>query len=194
MADAGDIRAAGKTTTLLPQLRRLVLEHLLEPISAAGLARRLSIPRQRLNYHLRQLEKDGLVECVQERRKGNCTERLLKATARVFVIVPGAPGQPDASTDPFSVAYLAAASARTLQDIAELESRAQAEGRRLTTLTIETEIRFASTASRVDFAADLADAVARLTAKYHDPAAPAGRRYRLLAAVHPAATHSKSTA
>jgi DNA-binding transcriptional ArsR family regulator len=192
--DVSYIRGAGQAATLLKPLRRLVLEHLAEPDSAAGLAKRLNLPRQRLNYHLRELEKQGLVACVEERRKGNCTERLLKATARAFVITPEALGAlgrpPDGTGDQFSAAYLAAAAARTIQDVAELESRAQAEGRKLATLTIETEIRFASTTSRAAFAEDLADALARLTAKYHDEASPAGRRFRLLAAVHPSVPNS----
>jgi DNA-binding transcriptional ArsR family regulator len=109
MADVSYIRAADQAATLLKPLRRLVLEHLDAPDSAAGLARRLKIPRQRLNYHLRALEKDGLVACVEERRKGNCTERMLKATARAFVITPealGALGRPREGTgDQFSAAY-----------------------------------------------------------------------------------------
>lgn len=189
MADLEFIRAADRAALLLKPMRRLLVEHLREPESAAGLARRLKIPRQRLNYHLRELEKQGLVACVEERRRGNCTERLLKATARAFVITPealGALSQPaDAEPDRFSAAYLASAASRTLRDMADLSARAAVEGRRLATLTIETEIRFASTASRAAFADDLADALARLAARYHDEAAPAGRRFRLVTLVHP---------
>jgi len=61
-------------------------------VITAGLARKLGLPRQRLNYHLRALEDAGLVELVEERRKGNCFERLLRATARSFVISPEALG------------------------------------------------------------------------------------------------------
>ena len=197
MADVSYIRAAHQAATLLKPLRRLVLEHLDAPDSAAGLARRLNIPRQRLNYHLRELEKEGLLECVEERRKGNCTERMLKATARAFVITPEALGAlgraPDGGGDQFSAAYLAAAAGRTIQEIAELEGRARTEGRKLATLTIESEIRFASTASRAAFAEDLADAVARLVAKYHDDTAAAGRRFRLLTCVHPTTSRPAST-
>ena len=78
--------------TALRGTRRTLLAALAEPDSAAGLARRLGLPRQRLNYHLRALEKAGLLECVEERRKGNCTERILRATARSFVISPDALG------------------------------------------------------------------------------------------------------
>jgi DNA-binding transcriptional ArsR family regulator len=197
MADVSYIRAADRAVSVLKPLRRLVLEHLDAPDSAAGLARRLKIPRQRLNYHLRELEKEGLLECVEERRKGNCTERMLRATARAFVITPEALGvlgrPPQGTTDQFSAAYLASAAGRTIQDIAELEGRAHAEGRKLATLTIESEIRFASTASRAAFAEDLADAVARLVAKYHDDTAAAGRRFRLLACVHPSVHRPPST-
>jgi DNA-binding transcriptional ArsR family regulator len=43
---------------------------LTEPGSATTLAGKLDLPRQKLNYHLRALEKHGLVELVEERRKG----------------------------------------------------------------------------------------------------------------------------
>ena len=189
MAEMEVIRGAEQAALALQPMRRLLLTHLVTPESASGLARRLGIPRQRLNYHLRELEKGGLLECVEERRKGNCTERVLRTTARFFVISPEALGalgeQGEVSGDRFSSGYLANAAARTLRDVTELRERAATEGRKLATLTIEAEIRFASTASRAAFAEDLADAVARLTAKYHDEAAPAGRRFRLLACAHP---------
>ena len=196
MAEMKFIRQPGRVALMLQPMRRMVLAHLADPDSAAGLSRRLGIPRQRLNYHLRELEKEGLLECVEERRKGNCTERILRATARSFVISPdalGALGEPqEQSADRFSADYLASAAARTLRDVGNLRERAAQEGRKLATLTVETEIRFASTASRAAFAEDLADAVARLAARYHDDTAPAGRRFRLLACVHPAVTPQKT--
>jgi DNA-binding transcriptional ArsR family regulator len=192
MADLEFIRAPQRAALMLHPMRRMVLEQLKAPDSAAGLSRRLNIPRQRLNYHLRELEKEGLLECVEERRKGNCTERILKASARAFVITAEALGalgqQPGDPPDRFSAAYLTAAANRAVRETADLSERAAAEGRRLATLTIEAEIRFASTASRAAFADDLADAIARLAAKYHDDHAPAGRRFRLLAMAHPVST------
>ncbi len=190
MADLQFISAPERAAVALKPIRRRILAELKEPDSAAGLARRLDLPRQRLNYHLRELERQGFLECVEERRKGNCTERIVKATARAFVITPealGALGESgDAGGDRFSAAYLARAAGRTLRDIADLSARATSEKRRIATLTLETEIRFSSTASRAAFADDLSDAIARIVAKYHDDAAPAGRRFRLVTLVHPA--------
>jgi DNA-binding transcriptional ArsR family regulator len=175
----------------LDRTRRMLLGALVEPDSAAGLARRLGVPRQRLNYHLRELERCGLVECVEERRKGNCTERVLRATARSFVISPEALGAlgPTAATaeDRLSASYAIAVAARTIQEVSALDTRARREQKRLATLAIDAEIRFASADTRAAFAAELSDAIGNLVAKYHDDAAAGGRRFRLLAVVHPAA-------
>lgn len=183
------IQRPESAAALLDRTRQKLLAHLAEPDSAAGLARRLRIPRQRINYHLRALERAGLVELVEERRKGNCLERVVRATARTFLISPEALGElgltARTATDRLSSAYLLAAAGRTIRDVATLEARARREGKRLATLTLEADVRFASAESRAAFAEELADAVTRLAAKYHDERAPGGRRFRLLAAIHP---------
>jgi DNA-binding transcriptional ArsR family regulator len=188
------IHGPGKAALVLQRTRRDLLAHLREPDSAAGLARKLGVPRQRLNYHLRELEREGFLECVEERRKGNCTERVLRATARSFIINPdalGALGLPaDADGDRFSASFLLATAARTLRDVASLEARARADGKRLSTLTLDTEIRFPSAAARAAFAQDLTDLVAKLVARYHDARTQGGRRFRLVATVHPAAPNA----
>jgi DNA-binding transcriptional ArsR family regulator len=185
------VREAGQAAAMLQSTRRLLLSHLGEPQSAAALSRKLGLPRQRLNYHLRELEREGLAECVEERRKGNCTERLLRATARSFVISPEALGSlgstPDAAADRFSAAYLIAAASRVIRDLAEMEPRARAAGKRLATFTVETEVRFANAEARARFAEELAAAVSTLAARYHDESAPGGRAFKVLAAAHPAA-------
>ena len=191
------IRGAERASTLLNRTRRELVEQLTEPDSASGLARRLGLPRQRINYHLRELERQGLVECVEERRKGNCTERLVRATARSFGISPealGLVGSSHASQDRGSAAYLMGAAARTLQDVAALDARARHEGKTLATLTLEADVRFASAASRAAFASDLADAVARLVARHHDARAPGGRPFRIMTCIHPAASNTASPA
>jgi DNA-binding transcriptional ArsR family regulator len=183
------VRHPDAAAALLDPVRQQLLHQLIEPDSAAGLARRLRLPRQRINYHLRALETAGLVELVEERRKGNCMERVVRATARAFVISPEAIGAlgptAESAGDRLSSAHLIASAGRAIRDVAALEARARQEGKRVATLTLDTEVRFASAAARAAFADELADAVARLAAKYHDERAPGGRRFRLLAAVHP---------
>lgn len=186
----GVVRGAHQARVLLGHNRRQLLDALAEPDSAAGLARRLSLPRQRLNYHLKLLEREGLVELVETRRKGNCTERLMRATARAFVISPEALGGPDlatpASGDRASVGALVGAAADAIRRVASLDARARSAGKRLATLTLDSEIRFASAEARARFTDELLALTGRLAAKYHDETARGGRRFRLLTLVHPA--------
>jgi DNA-binding transcriptional ArsR family regulator len=183
------VRSADSAAALLDPTRQQLLAHLREPDSATGLARRLKLPRQRINYHLKVLEGAGLVELVEERRKGNCLERVVRAAARTFIISPEALGELGPSTelaaDRLSSAYLIAAAGRAIRDVAVLEDKAKREGKRVATLTLETDVRFASAEARARFAEELTDAVARIAARYHDDRAPGGRPFRLLTAVHP---------
>jgi DNA-binding transcriptional ArsR family regulator len=183
------ITGADQAVVALQRTRRQLLAHLAEPDSAAGLARRLGVPRQRLNYHLRELEREGFVELVEERRKGNCVERIVRATARAFVISPDALGElgatPEEAADRFSSTYLVSAAARAMRDVAALQAGATRAGKRLSTFTLETDVRFATAEARAQFAEELANAVAALAARYHDGRNPRGRRFRVLAAIHP---------
>ena len=187
------VRGPDRAALILQKTRRQVLAHLHQPDSAAGLARKLGLPRQRLNYHLRELEREGLVELVEERRKGNCIERVVRATAQSYVISPEALGalaslgaDANAAGDRLSAAYLMTAAAATLRDVATLDERAKREGTRIATLTIHTDVRFANAAARAAFAGELGDLLNALVAKYHDDHTSGGRRFRLLTAIHPA--------
>src|SRR5947209_19482239 len=74
----------------LEPVRSRLLSELAEPASAAALAARLGLARQKVNYHLRALEAHGLVEVAERRRWGGLTARLLVATAASYVVSPGA--------------------------------------------------------------------------------------------------------
>jgi hypothetical protein len=153
--------------------------------------------RQKAKYHLRALESHGLVELVEERRKGNCTERVLRATAASYVISPTALAAvaPDPSRQPDqrSARWLLAVAGRLVLEVGELITGAGAAKKPLATLGIDSEIRFASARDRAAFAAELADAVNGLVAKYHDEAAPGGRRHRFVVALHPTITKNKES-
>ena len=78
-----------------------------------------------------------------------------------------------------------AVAARTISEVSSLDVRARAEDRRISTLTIDSEIRFASPESRAAFAAELTNRLTELVAKYHDDESPRGRRFRLVTIGHP---------
>jgi DNA-binding transcriptional ArsR family regulator len=169
----------------LSPLRRRLLAELGEPASAAVLAARLGQSRQRLNYHLRELEKAGLVELVELRPRRGCVERVVRATARAVMVDPDASGDLRTATqDRFAADALLAAAARTISDVAAMRARADAQGRRLVTFAIEAEVGFAHPADIQRFAERLGRQVTELVATF-DSGRPE-HRYRLVAGGHPA--------
>ena len=173
----------------LDPVRTRLLSELADPASATTLAGRLGLPRQNVNYHLRALEEHGLVELVEERRKGNVTERVLRATAMSYVISPAALNgvQPDPSRAPdrLSARWLIAVASKVVRDVGELVAGANKARKRLATFAMDGEIRFASAADRSAFAEEVAASITSLVSKYHDESAPGGRNHRIVVAVHP---------
>lgn len=178
----------------LEPMRSRLLSELAVPASAASLAARVGVGRQKVNYHLKALEAHGLVRLAQQRRWGGLTERLLVATAASYVVSPGALGpvavDSGRTVDRLSAGYLIALGARVVSEVGDLVRRANAAGKRLATLAVDAEIRFRSPSERAAFSNELAEAVARLVAKYHDESAPGGRVHRVVVVAHPLPTAS----
>jgi DNA-binding transcriptional ArsR family regulator len=197
MLDVDVIEDPAAAEASLDPVRARLLAALAEPGSATTLAARAGLTRQKANYHLRALERHGLVELVEERRKGNCTERVLQATAASFVISPAALADvepdPGRSPDQLSARWLLALAARLVREVGQLITRAAAARKPVATFALDSEIRFASAADRAAFTGELTEAVTGLVAKYHDEAASGGRRHRLIVAVHPSITRPETT-
>jgi DNA-binding transcriptional ArsR family regulator len=176
----------------LDPIRTKLLAALTEPGSASTLAAQVGLTRQKANYHLHALERHGLVELVEERRKGNVTERVLQATAASYVISPrvldAVAPDPGRAPDQLSARWLLALASRLVREVGDLITGATAAKQRLATFAVDSEIRFASAADRAAFAEELSSAVKGLVAKYHDEHAPGGRRHRLIVALHPSLT------
>lgn len=191
------LRDSEAAAALLRPDRLRLLRELAEPESASGLARRLNLPRQRVNYHLRELERKGLVRLVEERRKGNCIERVVRASAQAYIVSPEALGalgaDPGRVADRQSAAYLVSLAARAIRELGGLTERARKEDKRLATLALDAELRFATAADRSAFAEELTRAVAALVARYHAAGAPAGRSFRLVVGAYPAAQTKEIT-
>jgi DNA-binding transcriptional ArsR family regulator len=192
MHDVAVIENAAAAEASLDPIRSGLLAELVDPASASTLAGRLGLTRQQANYHLRALERHGLVELVEERRKGNCTERVLQATAASYVISPAALAavapDPSRRPDERSARWLLAVAGRLVREVGELISGSSAAGKPLPTLGIDSEIRFASARDRAAFVAELAGAVNGLVANYHRAGVPGGRDHRLVVALHPSIT------
>jgi DNA-binding transcriptional ArsR family regulator len=193
------LRRADQAASLFSHpLRLKLLEQLIEPNSASGLSRRLGVPRQVLNYHLKALEAAGLLQFVVERPRGGLKERVMRAAASAFLISPEAMGavapDPKRLQDRFSWAYLVAAAARIVRDLGILRGRADRAGKKLATFTLETEVRFANASARDAFTRELAEKVAELAMRYQDQQAPQGRLFRFVLGAYPAITKTDEEA
>jgi DNA-binding transcriptional ArsR family regulator len=182
------VENAASAATALHPMRREILNLLREPGSASTVARQLGLPRQKVNYHLRELEKAGLLEEVEERRTGNCIERIVRATATHFLVHPellNMGGDPDAIADRFSSTYLIALAAQMIREVAAAQDKAEKAHKRLATFSLQADVRFANAGARHAFSEELANAVARLIAKYNDDEAEGGRTFRFVVGAYP---------
>lgn len=205
MLDIAVIEDPAAAEASLDPVRTRILHELSRPGSATQIAVKVGLPRQKVNYHLKALERHGLVELVEERRKGNVTERVLQATAASYLISPQALSSvspdPHRFSDRFSAFWLLALAGRMVQEVGKLIAGAAAARQKLATFAIDGEITFRTAADRAAFAEELGVAVTRLVDKYHDggarpgPGASGARRHRLVVALHPVlkATDPKTT-
>jgi len=153
---------------ILDPMRLRILENLQRPDSASGLARRLGLPRQKINYHVRELERFGFVRAISQRRKGNCVERLVLAAARSFLIGPRALGSlaigtrqmAESQTNP--AADSLAALAQAVSRIAPMSPATGGSDPHITARTLH----FARPEHRAAFQSELDAAIARLAARY----------------------------
>lgn len=193
MLDIQVIDDPAAAAAALEPVRGRLLAELTMPASAATLAARIGVARQKITYHLNALESHGLVRLAQERKWGGLTERLLVATAASYVVSPRALGPVAADTrcvDRLSAGYLIALGARMVREVGDLVRRAGETGKRFATLSIDADVRFRSAADRAAFAAELTEAIACLVSKYHDAAAPGGRAHRLVVVAHPTSSRT----
>lgn len=186
MHDVEVIEGGEAAAAALDPVRARLLRELAVPASAAGLAARVGISRQKVNYHLRTLEAHGLVELSEERKHGGITERVLQASATSYVVSPAAvsasAADPDTNHDHLSAGYLIALAGRVVREVGAMTRRAGVSGTRVPTLTIDTQVGFRSAEDRAAFADELTATVLDLAARYHHDD---GRPHRLVIAAHP---------
>jgi len=190
------IDAPAVAALALDPIKSRILAELATPGSAASLAGRIGLTRQKVNYHLRALEEHQLVEPVEERVWGGIKERMMIASAASYVVSPAALGllgaDPARSNDRLSASYLIALAARVVREVGALWRSARQADKRLATLSIDTVICFRSPADRAAFTTELTSAISALAARYHEDKAAGARPHRLLVASYPAPDQTRS--
>jgi DNA-binding transcriptional ArsR family regulator len=180
------VTSASELQALSHPTRVAILEALREPASAATVAREIRQPRQLVNYHLKELARVGLVELVEERRKGNFIETLYRAVARSFVVSPAvawsAPSRVEALKRQHSLGTLVDLGERLQRDAAALLDRAAFDGEKIASAGVTADVRFANEEARGAFM----DAYLRMTRELLEEHGSAdGEHYRVMVAVYP---------
>lgn len=175
------------TVEVLSNPTRLqVLGALNVPASAATVARAIGKTRQNANYHLKELERVGLIERAGERRVGNFIESLYVARARSLVISPrltlGGPERAEALAAQVSLERLVSIGERVGRDAAALLSRAAFDGETIPSAAVELEARFEDEEDRERFMREYLAAVAALSRKY---CSRRGRAFRVALTAYP---------
>jgi DNA-binding transcriptional ArsR family regulator len=167
--------------------RVAILESLREPGSAAEVARTLGQPRQRVNYHLKELEKAGLVRRTGTRTKRNLVEVLYRSVARSFVVSPKVawshPDRVAALRRQHSLEALVDLGERLQRDAAALLDRAAFEGEDIPSAAATAEVGFADEDARAAFMDDYLRSTKELLDRHG--AGKGGQRFRAILAVYP---------
>jgi DNA-binding transcriptional ArsR family regulator len=176
-------------------LRLKILAALLEPDSATGVARRMDLPRQTVNYHVRELARAGLLARAGRRRRRHLFEQCYVATARGYILSPDLlgklAGDPAQVPDTFSAKYLLGLASKLQSELARSAELAAAAGKRLATLSINTELRFTSPEQRAAFTQELQRVIFEAAGRHSSPFAKAdgsaaeGRPFRLVVGCYP---------
>ena len=176
-------------------LRMRILTALLDPDSATGVARRMNLPRQTVNYHVRELARGKLLRKAGRRRRRHLYEQCYVATAQGYIFSPEILGKlaadPANVTDRFSAQYLLGLTSKVQSELSTVTEWAAKAGKRLSTFSINTELRFESADQRARFSEDLQKAVIEVVGRHSSPFAKedgspaAGRPFRLVLGCYP---------
>jgi DNA-binding transcriptional ArsR family regulator len=199
------VRDSNQAAALLYHpLRLRILAALLEPDSASGVARRMNLPRQTVNYHVRELARARLLTRAGRRRRRRMYEQCYVATARGYVLSPELLGtlaaDPAQVADTFSAKYLLGLASKIQNELGRAAQLAAKEGKRLATLSVNTELRFTSPEQRATFTEELQRAIAEVVGRHSSPnrnkdgTAAEGRPFRLALGCYPIPKEKEETA
>jgi DNA-binding transcriptional ArsR family regulator len=182
------VRDAETLQALAHPIRVQILESLREPASAATVARRIGLPRQKVNYHLKELERAGLVQQIDERRVGNFIECVYRAVARTFLVSPEvawADGRRlETMQSQHSLETLVMLGERLQRDAASLLDRAAFDGAQIASVSVSAELSFENEKQRQAFLNEYLETLAPLLERY---GSKTGAPYRVVLAAYPEA-------
>jgi DNA-binding transcriptional ArsR family regulator len=171
MQHCAEIRELETARVALNPARVQILDRLREPKTCAELAAELGHSPQRVNNHVRELLRCGLVVVTRRRRVKNFTEATYQAVAKVFVLSPWLV-RPEVARerDELSLHNLLATAASIQEDVTALLQRTEEE--EVPSLAFDVDIHLRSAEERSAFARDALAALRPVVERYQGAPAP----------------------
>jgi DNA-binding transcriptional ArsR family regulator len=191
MQDVLYIEAVEQAMTLLHPLRIDLLKQMGETRTCPELAEMFDSTPQKIYYHVKALEKAGLVEKVEERRVRGAVEGYYRAKARSYWLAPhlvGQVGGEKAAQDQTSLRFLLSLAEEVQDDIGRLGQKSEA-GQDVPSLGLSAHIYLPDGERRAAFLEDVQQVFTDLATKYGIPPDEAddlvGKSFRLILACYP---------
>jgi DNA-binding transcriptional ArsR family regulator len=190
MQDDFYIDAVDQALTLLKPQRIELLKQMNEPRTCPELARYFDETPQKIYYHVKALERAGLVEKMGERRVRGTVEGYYQAKARSYWLAPrlvGELGGQRLTQDQMSLHFLLSLAAEMHDDIGRLTGRAEQE---IPSLGLSAQIVLPDGNKRAAFLQEVQTIFQDLAGKYGSrgddgTAAASEQMFRLVLACYP---------
>lgn len=181
------VRSPEQAAALLNPLRAEILAHTREPASAAEVARKIGDSPQRINYHLKALEKVGLVRRVGTRQVRNLVEVLYQAIAKSFLLSEAVGLDSWAAErikEQGSLAHLITLSERIRRDALLLMEQSETE-REIPSASLQMKVHLDSEERRNAFLRDYAAMLEELVSRYGAAEDSDENAFRVTAVIYP---------
>lgn len=190
MQDVLYIDDVEQAMALLKPLRIELLKQMDRPRTCPELAEQFGESPQKIYYHVKTLERAGLVEKVGERRVRGTVEGSYQARARSYWLAPslvGRVGGRRAVQDQVSLRALLSLTEEMQDDIGHL---ARQVGTEIPSMSLSAQIHLPDGERRAGFLREVQEAFGELARKYGLPAddvipATEGQSFRLVLACYP---------
>ena len=191
MQDVFYIEDVDQAMTVLKPIRLELLKQLDEPRTCPELGDYFDMSAQKIYYHVKALEKAGLVEKVEENRVRGVVEGYYQAKARSYWLAPqlvGKVGGTKMTQDQVSLRVLLDLAEEVHDDIGKLGHKSES-GKHVPSMSLSAHIHLPDTSRRQAFLEELQDIFQSLARKYGIPedevAITDGQGFRLILMCYP---------
>lgn len=160
-----------QASALLKPTRIELIQQLDQPRTCPELAEIFGETAQKIYYHIKALEKAGLVEKIEERRVRGTVEGYYQAKARAYWLAPKLVGQiggRDMTRDQMSLRVLLDLTEDVQQEVGHLAHDAEA-GKDVPSLSLSASVHLPDASRRAEFLREVQTVFQALATKYGLP-------------------------